>query len=696
MDSTAATSGRPPRQAPSAGSARATTRQIAARIAFSCLAVLMAAAPAIAQLKTYPRRIPAPSLSGAGDWINTAGPIDLPDLRGKFVLLDFWTFCCINCMHILPELKKLEAAYPNHVVVIGVHSAKFASEKDTENIRQAVLRYDIEHPVVNDGNLLLWRKYGVDVWPSLRVIDPEGNLVAYHVGEIKFDELDRYFKGVIPSYRRRGLLDETPLRFDLDTYKVQPTPLRFPGKVLADSSTQRLYISDSGNHRIVVTSLDGKLLAVIGAGEAGNRDGAFDEARFDHPQGMALYRDDLYVADTENHCIRKIDFSTKRVTTVAGNGNQAKSAPRRASAAPTVVSLASPWDLWLHEKQLYIAMAGLHQIWQMSPDDRVIGPFAGNAAEDIVDGPRLAPTPYQSGFASFAQPSGLASDGRLLFVADSEGSSIRVIPLEGRGAVSTILGTAGQSQARLFTFGDRDGPAGQALLQHPLGVACTQSTLFIADTYNSKIKRIRLDRQPLAIETVLDADTGLDEPSGLSIAGDRLYIADTNNHRICFMDLAAPGQLVPLAIDGLSPPDEAGRVPFGAIPDTEDNAFDAVRLKSVAGSVKAKFTINLPPGCKLNEAAPMSYAIQVVQEGLIDPVALNTPIRIQPPSTAPLVKIPVLKDAGESTVRLRLVYYYCEEGAEALCRIDSVSWTGQIIVDPAGSPDPLDLRHDTP
>jgi thiol-disulfide isomerase/thioredoxin len=114
----------------------------------------------------------APEFPAGMQWLNTATPLRLADLRGKIVLLDFWTYCCINCMHIIPELTALERKYPNELVVIGVHSAKFHNEGDSENIRQAILRYEIQHPVVNDRDFRIWRSYAVRAWPTLMVIKP--------------------------------------------------------------------------------------------------------------------------------------------------------------------------------------------------------------------------------------------------------------------------------------------------------------------------------------------------------------------------------------------------------------------------------------------------------------------------------------------------------------------------------------------
>ncbi len=289
----------------------------------------------------FKQRRKAPSLDGGAGWINTGGPIELKQLRGKFVLLDFWTYCCINCMHILPVLKKLEHAYPDNLVVIGVHSAKFETERDSKNITDAVLRYEIEHPVINDREHTLWDKFGISSWPSLLLIDPEGYVVLGHSGEIDFESLDQVIKKAIPYYRKKGLLDERAVHFDTAAQRSSDTPLRFPGKVLADAPSDRLFIADSNHNRIVIAKLDGALIDTIGSGAIGKADGDYRAASFDHPQGMALDGETLYVADTENHLLRKVDLKKKHVTTIAGTGKQAqrpsastRRGPKRPSTAP--------------------------------------------------------------------------------------------------------------------------------------------------------------------------------------------------------------------------------------------------------------------------------------------------------------------------------------------------------------------------
>lgn len=488
-----------------------------------------------------PQLEPAPDLTGGVAWLNTAGPIGLKDLRGKVVVLDFWTLCCINCIHVMPDLAKLEKKYPNHLVVIGVHSPKFDNEKETASIRKAILRYEIAHPVVNDADRKIWDAYGVQSWPTIAVVDPEGKLVGAVSGEGNLDTLDRAVATLIAQAKEKKTLSDTPIRFDLVRYREKgDTPLFFPGKVVADPKTDRLFIADSTHHRIVVTDLSGNKLAVVGTGSPGFKDGGFDVAQFDDPQGMALDGDTLYVADRKNHSIRALDLKAKAVRTVAGVGQQVQESrfiDRPAPAKST--GLNSPWDLLIVGRQMFVAMAGHHQLWVMDLDKQLVCPYAGDGRENIKDGPLYA--------ARFAQPSGLATDGKFLYVADSEVSAIRKVPLDPEGRVETLVGEG------LFEFGDRDGVGPEARLQHALGVAVHDGKVLVADTYNNKLKVI----DPKTKETRTFVGGGKDplfnEPAGISVAGGKAYIADTNAHRIRVVDLTTKA-VTTLDLKGVEPP----------------------------------------------------------------------------------------------------------------------------------------------
>ncbi|MFP6701726.1 MAG: thioredoxin-like domain-containing protein, partial [Planctomycetaceae bacterium] len=433
----------------------------------------------------FPNLSPAPSLDGGLGWLNVSPgtEINLKDLRGKVVVLDFWTYCCINCMHVLPDLKYLEKKYDKELVVIGVHSAKFDNEKDTEAIRRAILRYEIEHPVINDANMTVWRKFGVSSWPTLALIDPEGKYVGQQPGEGNRELFDKLIGMLVDYHKKKGTLDRSPVRFDLESNRLKSSPLKFPGKVLADHKGGRLFITDTNHNRIVVTGLDGTLKETIGSGAIGRQNGRYADATFDHPQGTVLIGNELYVADTENHMIRIVDLAKKTVRTLAGTGRQARI---RSSGGPLrQTALNSPWALAHLKNTLYIAMAGPHQLWSHKLGSTRIEVFAGTGREDITDGPLNQ--------SALAQPSSLTTDGKHLFVADSEGSSIRQVDTSPGGQVTTVVGAHDLPRGQtLFAFGDIDGVGDKARLQHPLGVAFHNGSLYVADSYNHKIKTIDL------------------------------------------------------------------------------------------------------------------------------------------------------------------------------------------------------------
>jgi DNA-binding beta-propeller fold protein YncE len=511
---------------------------IAARRWLGPALVLTAAAVVVGlvgRTRAQQRGKPAPPLDGGVAWLNTAGPIKLADLKGKVVVLDFWTFCCINCIHTLPDLAKLEKKYDKELVVIGVHSAKFDTEKVTENIRKAMLRYQIAHPVVNDAEHKIWDAYGISSWPSIVVIDPEGNYLGEANGEGNFDLLDTVIGKLVKEHTAKGTLSLKPLRFDSAKFQDKPSPLAFPGKVLADAASNRLFVADSTHHRIVVTDLNGNKIAVAGSGKQGFVDGAFASAQFDDPQGMALDGETLYVADRRNHSIRALDLKAGTVRTAAGTGHQNREG--RFSGGPALrTGLNSPWDLLRIGRTIYVAMAGHHQIWTFDLDKNRVEPYAGDGRENIRDG--------SLGQAEFAQPSGLTTDGTSLFVADSEVSGVRQVGLNGNDEVKTLVGRG------LFVFGDEDGVGTAARLQHALGVAAVDGKLYVADTYNSKLKL--LDPKTRECKTFLGGDGLFNEPAGISAANGKLYVADTNAHRIRVVDLATKA-VSTLELKGVEP-----------------------------------------------------------------------------------------------------------------------------------------------
>ena len=624
----------------------------------------------------------APEITGGRGWLNTDKPLSIAALKGKIVLLDFWTYGCINCMHIIPDLKKLEAKYANQLVVIGVHSAKFKNEKETENIRRIILRYEIEHPVYNDSEYAVWQNYGIRAWPTQVLIDPAGYIVGGVSGEGNYDVIDQTIAKVVEEFRSKGQLNEEPLKLVLERAKVGDLPLAFPGKILADAKTDRLFIADSNHNRIVVTKLDGTLVDTIGTGDAGAADGAFDKATFYRPQGLALDGDKLYVADTENHLIRRVDLKSRNVETIAGTGQQSHEYNRPGPGPARSTALSSPWDLQLIGRTLYIAMAGPHQIWALDLEKNEVSTFAGSGREARLDGPLR-----ESGFA---QPSGMATDGKTLYVADAESNIIRAIDIAG-GVVKTLVG------GDLFEFGDVDGAGDDVRLQHPLGLITHGDKLLIADTYNHKIKE--LDPKREKVTTFLgtgkpgQADgqsPSFYEPGGLALANDNLYIADTNNHAIRVIDLKTK-RANTLRIAGLTPPAKNVQALESATgPNAEEIKVAAQKLRSGANGF-LQIDVELPAGYHLNPLAPQRYKVSVDGKNLTvdEKLAASATKDLKLPVRVPLNA----SAAGLANLRAQVTLFYCREDNTGTCRIKTLVWQVPVeVTSDANAPSDLKLQ----
>ncbi|WP_151773553.1 thioredoxin-like domain-containing protein [Streptomyces abyssomicinicus] len=458
-------------------------------------------------------RVRAPELIGKGGWLNTGGKqYTLADLRGRIVVLDFWTFCCVNCLHVLDELRELEEKHRDTLVIIGVHSPKFVHEAEHQAVVDAVERYGVEHPVLDDPELATWKQYAVRAWPTLVVIDPEGYVVAQHAGEGHAHAIEKLVEELEAEHEAKGTLRRGDGPYVPP--EPEPTTLRFPGKALLLPSGNFL-VSDTTRHQLVELEADGEtVVRRIGGGSRGLADGDAAIALFSEPQGLALLDDTtVVVADTVNHALRRLDLATGEVTTVAGTGRQWMQGEPTEGAAREV-SLSSPWDVAHWQGKVWIAMAGVHQLWAWDPAAGTVEVTAGTTNEGLVDGPGRE--------AWFAQPSGLAvsTDGERLWLADSETSALRWV--EKDGAVRTAVGTG------LFDFGHRDGEAGQALLQHPLGVTpLPDGSVAVSDTYNHALRRF----DPATGEVTTLA-TDLREPSDAVLAGEDIVVVESARHRL--------------------------------------------------------------------------------------------------------------------------------------------------------------------
>ncbi len=461
-------------------------------------------------------RVRAPELRGRG-WLNTGGrELSLADLRGRFLLLDFWAFCCINCLHVLDELRPLEQAYADELVVVGVHSPKFVHEADPDALVAAVERYDVEHPVLDDPELLTWQAYTARAWPTLVLIDPEGYVVAQYAGEGHAHALHALIGELRTEHLAKGTLQ--PGDSPYVAPPVEAGDLRFPASLVALPDGGHL-VADAGHHRLVELAADtGAVVRTIGSGERGLHDGAAGDARFHEPNGLCLLPPavaaevgyDVVVADTVNHALRGVRLEDGSVRTLAGDGRQLFPGSPDAAGA-----LSSPWDVAWWQDRVWVAMAGVHQLWTFDPRTGVTEVAAGTTNEGLLDGPLAE--------AWFAQTSGLAVDGDRLWLADSETSSVRCVE---RGEVSTVVGTG------LFDFGFRDGPVAEALFQHPLGVTVLpDGSVAVCDTYNGAVRRI-------ADGVVTTLATGLAEPSAALVDGDHLVVVESAAHRLTRVPLA--------------------------------------------------------------------------------------------------------------------------------------------------------------
>jgi thiol-disulfide isomerase/thioredoxin len=482
---------------------------------------------------------------GRGGWLNTGGAE--PDLRGRFVLADFWTFCCVNCLHVLEELRPLEERFADVLTVVGVHSPKFVHEADHDALVAAVERYGVHHPVLDDPDLETWKQYAVRAWPTLVLVDPEGYVAHVSSGEGHVEGIGRLLEQLVDEHEAKGTLRRG------DSPYVPPPPstseLSFPGKALR-LDDGRLLVSDSSHDSVVL--LDGDTVVRRYPG-------------FLQPQGICRYGGQVLVADTGHHTLVRLDLGTGATEVVAGTGRVWR--PGDPTSGPALeVNLSTPWDLEVWDGEVVVAMAGTHQLHAF--DGTTVRVLAGTTGEGLRDGAALS--------AYLAQPSGLAAGPDRLWFADAETSALRFYR---DGEVGTAVGTG------LFDFGHRDGPAEQALLQHPLGVTVLpDGSVAVSDTYNGAVRRY----DPATGEvTTLMSD--LAEPSDAVVDGEHLLVVESAAHRVTRLRL----------------PDEA-LVVDGVAHRTQRPATDLA-----PGPVTLRVVFTPPPGQKLDDSFGPSTRLTV-------------------------------------------------------------------------------------
>ena len=547
-------------------------------------------------------RIHAPDFTGATAWLNTSDALTIKALRGQVVVLDFWTYCCVNCMHVLPVLRDLEERHRDDpLVVVGIHSAKFDAEKDAQRILGAMRRYGIEHPVAVDSDLRIWSAYAVRSWPTLIVLRPDGTLASVAPGEPDPAALEAVVRKQLDEGRANGTLADKPLRLRRPG-KEPARVLSYPGKVAWGPG--RIFISDSGHHRVLVVDEKGEVLETIGSGLRGHRDGTFAEAALDDPQGLAVRGDDLFIADARAHVIWKADLRARRLDRIAGTFELGRAPLVFEKTDALAAALRSPWDVAVRGDELYVALAGSHQLAMIDLRSSVIEAVAGTGREALIDGPGAQ--------AALAQPSGLAVQGDVLYVADSESSGVRLLDLRSR-KLYTLTGGPG-----LFDFGDKVGKVETGMLQHPLAVAATRSSgLLVADTYNDKVKRFSPDGLRLEEFFTGAADSRLGQPGGLALLPDgEVLVADTNNHRVVLISPDG-ARAFELAIKGAPEPRRGVAVEPEPLPQASGEGWFSAILQAPEGAGLAPgegavvLQLVAPEGFELSQGAPWSVALEV-------------------------------------------------------------------------------------
>jgi DNA-binding beta-propeller fold protein YncE len=615
---------------------------------------LVPTAEPVAEGAPRPIRPNAASFEGGGAWLNTSRPLAWSDLRGHVTVVDFFTSCCINCLQSFPTLQAIEERFgADGVVVVGVQSPKFPEERRADRLAAFLEQYGIEHPVVVDPDMRVWRAWGAEAWPTVFVIDAEGRVVWKGAGEPRLEELVSIVGGAVSEARANGTLVTT--RVDGVGRGARPDrPLAFPGKVIA-LADGGLAIADSGNHRIVVLDRDRQVRLTVGKrGEVGSADGIVSRARFHFPQGLAEHNGKLYVADVENHSVRQIELATGETTTVAGTGRLG-SGPLTFDWRAARSALRSPWDLAFVGDRLFVALAGSHQVGEIDLTDGRLRAFAGTGAERRIDGPRAE--------AAFAQPSGLAVDRGTLFVADSETSSVRAIDLAGE-TVRTVVGVD------LFEFGDVDGDRRTARLQHPLGVAFLGGKLYVADTYNHAIRVV--DAASGATTTLEGrATSGLDQPGGIAVQAGRLIVANTNAHELVTFDVrSGEREVIALDADRLRAAPAAPSRPDVPVVQLDLVRFDDVEVARSRPRIRVRFVT--PAGTTLNPDAPLSVSWTSAEGLAAKPANVESTGR----NALAGVEVPLTVTSGTERASLRGVVdlVVCDEETHRAC----VPWMRRI------------------
>ena len=593
------------------------------------------------------------------EWFNISRPLEVSDLKDRIILLDFWTYACISCVQTLPEIKEMEKQFGSKLLVIGVHSGKFDNEKESAAIKKAIMKHDISFPVVNDAGMKVWNNFKAEVWPTFVLINPHGNIVKTYIGENEVVKIKGDIKKLIGKYKFE--INRDPLPILLEKYNMIGNVLSFPSKMeyVADFSYKSrqlpvIFIANSGQNTIVVSSLSGDIIAKIGSGREGIEDGSFDAASFHSPQGLLYSAGKLYVADSGNNALREIDFKTEKVKTLIGSGMKGEIIENGGEYIETKdLELATPTDIDFfpqgNKESIAIANSGTHQILLYNTKKQRISVLAGNGSEGIDDGK------YPEN--SLSQTADMSVFGRKLYFVDSGSSSLRVV--DESGEVKTLIGKD------LEKFGFENGAKDRALMQHPLGLLVDDTGAYISDSFNHSIRKY--DFASAQIRTLagngkrgknIGNNAQFDEPEGIIAVLDRFYIADSNNNRILIVSRSNFNSEILDVMPPLKLPKE-GFMQY--LPNLQKS--DDIMVKA---DTEIKLKIDLKSSWKINEEGPsfinLLELVKNHQANLVENFDWHA-------VSAKELKLPKLA-SGKDYI-LQGTIYFCEDKKNSLCYIKS-------------------------
>lgn len=591
---------------------------------------------------------------GEQRWLNLARKIEKKDLKNRIILLDFWTHSCVNCLHIIPEIKKLEKEFGNKILVIGVHSGKFENEKDIESIRKAVLKYVIDYPIVNDSMLKIWNEFEINARPTVVLIDPRGRVKKTYIGENDIKYARKTIKKLVEKYRYHLNRDELPIL--LEKNKIIKTVLSYPTKISHSKkfsyksySGPAFFIANSARNSIIVAKENGEIITQIGLKDVGLQDGIFDVARFNFPSGI-LYNDGiLYVADTQNHALRAINFKSGRVETLIGNKERGLVLKGETDALN--FALALPLDLeFLGDKnKIAIANSGTNQILLFDLKTNKIKPLAGSGVEGIIDGKFPKNSLTQTSSLSFY-------DGNLYFI-DSSTSSLRVYEKDGN--IRTLIGDNLSDSG-----GHKDGDKKTALMQHPLDLFVNKNGVYISDSFNHKIRKYQFNSKTIKDlfgdkrGNSLGENVEFDEPDGVVIVDNDMFVVDGNNNRIVKINF----DKMKSSLLNIMPPLQLPREGFlQYLPNL--NVIKKASVKNKDVEIKINFA---EESYKINEKGPSFInLLELVSENKANLIKTFDWNLIKNDE----MQLPEL--AKNKKYILQGTIYFCEDRADALCFITS-------------------------